>query len=89
MLRPGWRGTAQKTPAGRPAAHASGVGRNQAIDGDARIPLDMSDDLSTRRQVQGDVAALAGTIERMAGDLAIAEEPASFLAVLDAGAPRE
>ena len=46
-------------------------------------------DLSTRRQVQGDVAALAGTIERLAGDLAIAEEPASFLAVLEAGAPRE
>ena len=89
MLRPGWRGAAQKTPAGWPAAHASAVGRNQAIDGDARIPLDMSDDLSTRRQVQGDVAALAGTIERMAGDLAIAEEPAGFLAVLDAGAPRE
>jgi hypothetical protein len=46
-------------------------------------------DLSTRHQVQGDVAALAGIIERMEGDLAIAEEPAGFLAVLDAGAPRE
>lgn len=42
-----------------------------------------------RRQVQGDVAALAGTIERLAGDLALAEEPASFLAVLQASAPRE
>jgi hypothetical protein len=50
----------------------------------------MSDpDPAERRQVQGDVAALAGTIERLAGDLAIGEEPASFLAVLEAGAPGE
>jgi hypothetical protein len=48
----------------------------------------MSDpDPSVRRQVQGDVAALAGTIERLAGDLALAEEPASFLVVLETGGP--
>jgi hypothetical protein len=48
----------------------------------------MSDlDSASRRQVQGDVAALAGTIERLAGDLAIAEEPSNFIAVLDAAAP--
>ena len=50
----------------------------------------MSDaDSASRRQVQGDVAALAGTIERLAGDLAIGEEPSSFAAVLDAAAPHE
>ena len=50
----------------------------------------MSDsDISARRQVQGDVAALAATIERLSGDLAIAEEPSSFATVLDAGAPRD
>jgi hypothetical protein len=50
----------------------------------------MSDaETANRRRVQGDVAALAGTIERLAGDLALAEEPASFLAALDAGAPGE
>jgi hypothetical protein len=36
-----------------------------------------------RRQVQADVAALAGTIERAAGDLALAEEPARFAAALE------
>jgi hypothetical protein len=46
-------------------------------------------DLASRRQVQGDVAALASTIERLAGDLAIGEEPANFAAVLEAAAPRE
>jgi len=39
--------------------------------------------------VQGDVAALAGTIERLAGDLAIGEEPANFVAVLDGAGPRD
>ncbi|HZS34413.1 MAG TPA: hypothetical protein VFC42_13650 [Methylomirabilota bacterium] len=33
-------------------------------------------------------ADLAAAIERAAGDLAIAEEPAGFVAALDAGAPR-
>ena len=44
---------------------------------------------STRRLVQGDVAALAGTIERSAGDLALPEEPSNFAVVLDAGASRD
>jgi hypothetical protein len=42
---------------------------------------------ASRRQVQADVAALAGTIERAAGDLALTEEPSSFVVVLEAGAP--
>ena len=46
-------------------------------------------DPTARRQVQGDVAALAGTIERAAGDLALAEEPSNFARVLEAGAPRD
>ena len=46
-------------------------------------------DPSSRRQVQADVAALAGTIERAAGDLAMAEEPSGFAAVLEAAAPRD
>ena len=41
------------------------------------------------RQTQADVAALAGAVERMAGDLALAEEPSNFAAVLEAGAPRD
>ena len=58
--------------------------------GDARIRLEMRDpEITSRRQVQGDVAALAGVIERLAGDLAIGEEPSNFAAVLDAAAPRE
>jgi hypothetical protein len=44
---------------------------------------------STPRPVQADVAALAGAIERMAGDLALAEEPSGFLVALEAGAPRD
>jgi hypothetical protein len=46
-------------------------------------------DSAHRRQVQGDVAALAGTIERLAGDLALAEEPSNFAVALEAGAPRD
>jgi hypothetical protein len=46
-------------------------------------------DPAARRQVQGDVAALAGTIERAAGDLALAEEPSNFVRALEAGAPRD
>ncbi len=34
-----------------------------------------------------DLAALAGAIERWAADLALAEEPARFIAALEAGAP--
>ena len=36
-----------------------------------------------------DAAALAGAIERAAGDLALSEEPSSFAAVLESGAPRD
>jgi hypothetical protein len=46
-------------------------------------------DPAARRQVQGDVAALAGAVERAAGDLALAEEPSNFARALDAGAPRD
>jgi hypothetical protein len=46
-------------------------------------------DPSSQRQVQGDVAALAGMIERAIVDLALAEEPSSFTVVLEAAAPRE
>jgi len=46
-------------------------------------------DPAARRHVQADVAALAGAIERAAGDLALAEEPSNFARVLEAGAPRD
>jgi hypothetical protein len=50
----------------------------------------MSDcDPARTRQVEGDVAALAGAIERLAGDLAMGEEPSGFAVVLDAAAPHE
>jgi hypothetical protein len=38
---------------------------------------------------QAEIAALAGAIERAAGDLALTEEPSNFQAVLDDGAPRD
>jgi hypothetical protein len=41
------------------------------------------------RQRQADVAALAGAVERMAGDLALGEEPANFAVALEDGAPRD
>jgi hypothetical protein len=60
------------------------------LDADARIrPVMSQPDLTSRRQVQGDVAALAGAVERAAGDLTISEEPSNFIVVLDAGAPHE
>lgn len=34
-----------------------------------------------------ELASLAGAIERWAADLAMAEEPARFIAALEAGAP--
>jgi hypothetical protein len=40
----------------------------------------------SRRQ-QAEVAALLGVIERMAADLALAEEPARFITALEAGRP--
>lgn len=42
-----------------------------------------------RRQVRGDVAALAGSIERAAVDLALTEEPSNFAVALEAAAPRD
>ncbi len=36
-----------------------------------------------------EIASLAGVIERWAADLALAEEPARFVAALEAGAPAE
>jgi hypothetical protein len=41
------------------------------------------------RHTQLDAAALAGAIERMAGDLAVGEEPSNFAVALEAGAPRD
>jgi hypothetical protein len=43
----------------------------------------------TQRHVSGEVAALAGAVERMAGDLALGEEPSNFAVALEAGAPRD
>jgi hypothetical protein len=39
------------------------------------------------RPAQAEVAALLGVIERMAADLALAEEPSRFIAALEAGRP--
>jgi len=39
------------------------------------------------RPQQAEVAALLGVIERMAADLSLAEEPARFIAALEAGRP--
>lgn len=39
------------------------------------------------RGLQADLAQLAAVIERHAGDLGLAEEPARFVAALDDGAP--
>ena len=41
------------------------------------------------RRVMGTVAALAGTIERAAADLALAEEPSHFVVALEQAAPGE
>jgi hypothetical protein len=38
------------------------------------------------RNVQGDLAALAGAVERLAADLAIGEEPSGFAVALEQGA---
>jgi hypothetical protein len=42
---------------------------------------------AVHRQLQADLAALAGAIERAAGELALREEPSNFVAALEAGAP--
>jgi len=44
---------------------------------------------AAQRQLQADLAALAGAIERTVGELALGEEPSNFAAALDAGAPRD
>ena len=41
------------------------------------------------RAQQAEVAALRGVIERATADLALAEEPARFIAALEAGRPPE
>jgi hypothetical protein len=45
------------------------------------------DRMDEPRAQQAEVAALLGVIERMAADLALAEEPARFIAALEAGRP--
>jgi len=44
-------------------------------------------DAQTISHVVAAVAALAGTIERAAADLALTEEPSNFIAALDGAAP--
>jgi len=39
--------------------------------------------MSERPQQQADLAGMAGAVERLAGDLAMAEEPARFVAALE------
>jgi hypothetical protein len=46
-------------------------------------------DAADRRVVQGDLAALTGTIERASADLALGEEPSNFERALQTGAPRD
>ena len=41
------------------------------------------------KHVVAAVAALAGTIERNAADLSLAEEPSNFIAALEQAAPHE
>ena len=45
--------------------------------------------MTDTRQQQTEMASMAGVIERLAGELALAEEPARFIATLEAeaGAP--
>jgi hypothetical protein len=44
-------------------------------------------DARTIRHIVAAVAALAGTIERAAADLSLAEEPSNFIAALERAAP--
>ena len=41
--------------------------------------------MSEQPQQQADLAGMAGAVERLAGDLALAEEPARFVAALESG----
>jgi len=44
--------------------------------------------MSERQPPQAELAHLAAVIERLAGELALAEEPAGFEAALEEGAPK-
>ena len=44
--------------------------------------------MSERQPRQAELAHLAGVIERLAGELALAEEPAGFVAALEESAPK-
>lgn len=44
--------------------------------------------MSEHRFQQAELADLLGVIERLAGELSLAEEPARFVAALEDGAPR-
>ena len=44
--------------------------------------------MSERQPRQAELAHLAGVIERLAGELPLAEEPAGFEAALEDGAPK-
>ncbi len=44
--------------------------------------------MSVRQPQQAELAHLAGVIERLAGELALSEEPAGFEAALEEGAPK-
>ena len=44
--------------------------------------------MSEQQPRQAELAHLAGVIERLAGELALADEPAGFEAALEDGAPR-
>jgi hypothetical protein len=43
--------------------------------------------MSENKFQQAELAALLGVIERLAGELSLAEEPARFAAALEEGAP--
>jgi hypothetical protein len=43
--------------------------------------------MSENKLQQAELAALLGVIERLAGELSLAEEPARFTAALEEGAP--
>jgi hypothetical protein len=52
-------------------------------------PREEGIDMTDFRTEQVDLANLAAAIERAAGDLALAEEPARFIAALEEGAEEE
>ncbi len=44
--------------------------------------------MTSQRSLTADLAALAGAIERWAGDLALGEEPSRFVVALERGASK-